>query len=230
VDVLARRVPERAERIYHVPIGCTAEFIAESTSPPKPTPPKHLAEHLTGSKPTAGYIGTLGARFHHDLLADVATIRADTTFILGGKVPTPSDDFGWANGYHRLREMDHVHFIGWVPHEELDRYLMSFDVLLMPYAPCRFNRNACPAKLWDYMGTTRPIIANDVVPEVNMWSDVVHIADSPKSFASSIRGAVDEPSDIPSRRLEIARNHTYEALGERAGTIIKRHLHIPESE
>jgi hypothetical protein len=38
--------------------------------------------------------------------------------------------------------------------------LNSFDVLLMSYSECNFNTNACPAKLWDYLGTLLPIVAN----------------------------------------------------------------------
>jgi glycosyltransferase involved in cell wall biosynthesis len=152
----------------------------------------------------------------------VAKRRRDVTFVLGGREPNAASDSSasWWPDYQRLREQPNVHFIGWVPHEALGAHLASFNVLIMPYAACRFNTNACPAKLWDYMGTSRPIVANDVVPEVNLWDDVIHITETPDDFASALDEAVDEGPELPARRLKIARNHTYSALGRRAADLL----------
>ena len=225
-QILSGRVPAQADHIYHMPIGCTPDFLADHPSPPKPSPPSVLAPHLDNDRPVAGYVGTLGSRFHHAFLADVAEQRPDVTFILGGPEPTETDeeDAEWCASYRRLKRMKHVHFIGWVPHDQLGTYLLCFDMLLMPYAPCRFNRNACPAKLWDYLGTTRPIIANDVVPEVNMWDDVVHVTNSPSTFAAVMDEVRHEPQSVAARRLQIAKDHTYAALGRRTSNLLRPYL------
>ncbi len=222
-QVLGEAVPSRATDIHHVPIGCTPEFIAESPEAARSSsPPSALQDLLSGDGIIAGYVGTLGYRFDHAYLADVAERRRDVTFVLGGTEPDASDaSSDWWPGYRRLKQQPNAHFIGWVPHDELGSYLTSFDVLLMLYAPCRFNRNACPAKLWDYLGTSRPIVANDVVPEVALWDDLVYVRDTATEFVRALDEAMTENNALPVRRLQIARRHTYSELGRRTAALLE---------
>ena len=109
--------------------------------------------------------------------------------------------------------MSNIHFIGWVAHEELGNHLKSFDVLLMCYSDCNFNLNACPAKLWDYLGTGRPIVANSNNPETNLWDNVVYVGRTPQEFVSYIKIALHDLPELSARRLEVAKAHTWDALG-----------------
>lgn len=203
---LKQECPLQADRIAYLPHGCTQEFMVEQPlSAIKPLP-----QLQAYTRPIAGYIGALTYRFDFTYLAQVVEKLPDVTFVLGGYLPQPSDGSPeWWFGLEQVRRLPNVHFIGQVPHQRLGEYLQSFDVLLMPYSFCNFNLNACPTKLWDYMGTSIPVVANNVVPEVNQWEHVLLIAQNPDDFAQKIRFALANPTWKSLERLEIAKAHTW---------------------
>jgi glycosyltransferase involved in cell wall biosynthesis len=213
--VLADQHPAKRGQIHHLPIGVTPEFMEQAAG---------RAEQGAGSRlhtPRAGYIGALNYRFDFALLADVAARLPEVTFVLGGRVQEDGDA-AWRAGLARARQLPNVTFLGWVEHAKLGEHLAGFDVLLMPYTHCRFNTNACPAKLWDYLGTGKPIVANDANPETLQWRDFIHVGPTPETFAQAIRAALAEPgNEWRERRLHIAREHTWAKLGERLERILQ---------
>ncbi|MCA9239966.1 MAG: glycosyltransferase, partial [Planctomycetales bacterium] len=201
---LSQDHPDASGRIHHLPIGVTPEFLADPAPHAGPTDPPARA--------TAGYIGALNYRFDFGLVAESAARLPHVQFVLGGQVQEDGDP-AWRRGLRRARNTPNIQFIGWVKHESLSRELAAFDVLLMPYSHCNFNTNACPAKLWDYLSTGKPIVANDANPETLMFREVVHVGDTPTAFAAAIRHALEHPDEpARERRLEIAREHTWEKL------------------
>lgn len=222
MEQLRTRVPGKAEQIHHLPLGSTPEFMSgslhEISSDPEPL--RRI------SRPRAGYIGALNWRFDYRFLAEVASRLPQIQFVLAGKVPGDSDGgVEWLQGMRQARELPNVHFIGWVEHSALGKYLRAFDVLFICYSDCRFNRNASPAKLWDYLGSGRPIVANDRNPETLLWKEVIRVGDAPGAFAAALSEAVVErTSALTARRLEIARAHTWEQLSRRLETIISTRI------
>jgi glycosyltransferase involved in cell wall biosynthesis len=215
-DYRARRLrirhPERAGHIHHIPLGCTPEFMAESFFATGGAKPERLRNLPV---PLAGYIGALSDRFDFDFFAEVTRLLPDVTFVLGGRPPATGAGNGtWSKTFDAVKELPNVRYIGWVEHAELGSYLNSFDVLLMPYAHCAHNTSACPAKLWDYMGTGLPIVANEANPEVLLWRELIHIGGTPEAFASAIRTALWETPRRSHLRLEVARQHTWMQLSE----------------
>jgi glycosyltransferase involved in cell wall biosynthesis len=211
--VLRGNHPAKASRIHHLPIGCTPEFMAEAY-PHSPLRTPH--------SPTAGYIGALNYRFDFAFLAEVAALLPEVQFVLGGRVQEDGDA-AWRAGLERARRQPNVTFTGWVEHAKLGEHLRAFDVLLMPYAHCHFNTSACPAKLWDYLGTGRPIVANDANPETLLWREVVRVGVTAREFAAQVQDALQNPEPAQrDRRLAIAREHTWEKLSERLEKILSR--------
>lgn len=213
-QLLREKHPAKAEKIFHLPIGCTPEFMAADADEPKPARPAKLA-HLGG--PVVGHIGALNWRFDYAFLAEVAPRLPQVNFVLGGKPPVESDgDAAWAAGVRAARACGNIHFIGWVAHDELGQYLKSFDALFMCYSDCNFNRNACPAKLWDYLGSGRPVVANNRNPETLLWREVIRLAQAPEQFVVAVTDVLaNDPPSARARRLEIARDHTWEKLAAR---------------
>jgi hypothetical protein len=204
---LRQKFPTQASQIAYLPHGCTPEFMVEQPLSTTISLPVELQAY---SRPIAGYIGALTDRFDFTYLAQVAEQLPDITFVLGGSVPQMSDGCSqWWEGVKHIRRLSNVHFIGQVFHKRLGEYLQSFDVLLMCYSLSNFNLNACPTKLWDYMGTSLPVVANDVVPEVNLWEDVLLIAKNSDDFAKKIKFALANPTWKSNERLQIAKAHTW---------------------
>lgn len=220
---LKERYPERADRIHHVPIGCSPGFMVEQ--------PLHEPKPLTGSlsgmrRPVVGYIGALNWRFDFEFLDRVASGLPDITFALGGSIPDRRDgDAAWWRALEACRRRSNVRFLGPARHEDVGRCLQSFDALMMMYSDTPVNRCACPAKLWDYLGTSLPIVANDVVPEVARWREAVYLSETAADFSENLVTALGEDRDVHgSRRLAIAREHTWPRLGERLVEIIDARL------
>jgi hypothetical protein len=204
---LREQCPSEASQIFHLHHGCLPEFMVER---PLSQPYSLPAPLQAYSRPVAGYIGTLGYRFDFSYLAKVAEQLPDLTIILGGTIPQPKDGSPeWWQGVEAVRRLPNVHFIGSVTHNRLGEYLQSFDVLLMLYSRCDFNLNACPTKLWDYMGTSLPVVANSVVPEVNLWRHVLLVSENPEEFALNIRFALANPGWRSQERWEVAQAHTW---------------------
>lgn len=222
VDNLVAHLPSLAERLHHLPIGVTPAFMTNGDeSCPDPAALKDIPH------PRAGYIGALSYRFDFPFLATVAAARPDIHFVLGGLLPQKSQgNANWWAGVERARVLPNVHLIGWVEHATLGDHLSNCDVLLMPYAKCRFNDNACPAKLWDYLGTGKPIVANGNNPETLFWREAINVAETPETFAQEIERALNEAdregASPREQRLGIARDHTWEKLGERLAELIER--------
>lgn len=217
-EELRKRAPENGARILHLPLGCTPQFMSDASA--KREIPIALQKVR---RPLAGYIGALNSRFDFEFLCEVAERLPDVNFVLGGKVPSREQgSASWWSGCERARGLANVHFIGWVEHDRLGDYLNSFDLLLMCYSDCRFNRNASPAKLWDYLGTGLPVVANDRNPETLLWREVIHIGEDPEMFARKLRdGLTGESAALRERRLAFARAHTWEELSKRLEQLVK---------
>jgi Glycosyl transferases group 1 len=200
-------LPDTADRIVHIPHGCTQQFMVDQPL----TEPRSLPPEISQIQhPISGYIGALNYRFDFQYLVAVATQCPEINFVIGGELPTAADgSTEWWQDFQTAQQLPNVYFIGKVQHDRLGEYLPAFDVLLMLYSDCNFNINACPTKLWDYMGTSRPMVANNVVPEVNLWQEVIHIADQPSEFATKIRFALEQPDWKAQERLNIAKSHTW---------------------
>jgi glycosyltransferase involved in cell wall biosynthesis len=222
VELLRRKYPHRRENIFHVSNGCSPELMADKNFARPNLTPAPLA---SVPSPRVGYIGTLNWRFDHGFLAEVARLRPKVQFVLGGKTPAEKDgDAKWREGFRAAKKLSNIHFIGWVDRSVLGDYLNAFDALFMCYSNCRFNTNACPAKLWDYMATGLPIVANDRNPETLLWREVIQIGKNPEAFAEAVTAALHENPVLRERRLDIARAHTWDALSRELEAIFNHAL------
>jgi glycosyltransferase involved in cell wall biosynthesis len=217
--MLREQHPSRASRIHHLPLGCTPEFMAESGKQRERSVPEVL-QRIPGAK--ALYIGALNWRFDYEFLAQVAERLPQVNFILGGKLPTSEDgDTKWREGLERTMRRPNVHFIGWIEHACLGDYLNAADFLFMCYSECRFNTNACPAKLWDYLGTGLPVVANAANPETLLCRNVIHIGGTPDEFVTAVGGVLaGERAGLREKRLQIAHAHRWEKLADRLRALL----------
>ena len=79
---------------------------------------------------------------------------------------------------HIRRQLEHrvcdlglegtVQFTGYIPHNEVSRYLSIFDVAVAPFRDIGIDFCGSPIKLFEYMAAGRPIVASRIgqIPEV----------------------------------------------------------------
>lgn len=207
---------DAAARIHHVPNGVSPTYMADQL------PEQQVPETLAAlPQPIAGYIGSLNFRFDFPLLAKVAEMRPDVSFVLGGWFQSPlPDDAEWMAGYSRAHDLPNVHFVGEVPYDQLIAHWQAFDVFLIPYAKCLFNDVACPLKLWDYLSQGGPIVANANNPETLLWANHLHIGATPQAFADGIDAALAEGKSRAAECIAVARDHTWDKMAAKVEDLL----------
>lgn len=137
-------------------------------------------------------------------------------------------------GEYKCLSLPNEHVIPWRKAGKLESVIANLDVGFMPY-DCHSNKNfhCMPLKLFDYFLTGMPVVST---PIVNLWeyADTIYFGDDAEELAAAIQMALDEPPDSPrrSKRMEIGRQHSVEALADALAKILfpqnsvnKTHLH-----
>ena len=154
--------------------------------------------------PVIGYVGSVRDELDLVLLSHVARLAPDLSFLIIGPILTDIRELsGRAN----------VRFVGPVPHDEVIRYLMTFDAGIIPYVQNSYTAHIMPFKLKEYLAAGLPIVATSL-PEIRRFvsehGDVVTIADTAEAFVAALRSAVaaDSPAKR-ARRLNVAKHYDW---------------------
>jgi glycosyltransferase involved in cell wall biosynthesis len=164
-----------------------------------------------------GYLGVMGVQDGVDhLLRAVRHLvfdlgREDTLCVLIGRGDAREDLQRLAR---ELRIDDHVWFTGFIPAEEVARYLSTVDVCVVPDPSNHFNDRSTMIKVMDYMTFARPIVAFDL-PETRITAGEAASYVRPNDdfeLATRIAALMDDPT----RRAEMGacgRNRVLVELG-----------------
>jgi glycosyltransferase involved in cell wall biosynthesis len=171
------------------------------------------ARHGTGEPPAplralrtpiVGFIGSIRNELDLTLLREVALLLPDLTFVFVG--PVVAD-------ITLLAACPNVRMVGPVPHADVVRYTVRFDVGLLPYVVNAYTEALKPVKLKEYLAAGLPIVSTGL-PEVRRFVDehgpVVTFAGTPDAFARAIRSALSgDNATLVAKRLDIARRHDW---------------------
>lgn len=180
---------------------------------PETVVPKDLASI---PHPRIGFMGMIdNVRFDADLVRHTAETPGYHVVLIGGFMPG-------AEGL--LAARSNVHQLGMKAIAELPAYLKGLDVCLMPYKINEATRNIFPLKLFEYMAAGKPIVATPI-PAVTAYSDLLYVSGDRDSFVQLIGRAVAEhDSNLVSRRVECASQHTWEAHVAQKADLVRRYL------
>ena len=198
-DLISRGVS--AEKIMVSPNGVDLELFGE------PTPPDTaLAEQLgIGGGDVIGYIGSFyDYEGLDDLIAAMPMIvarRPKAVLLMVGGGPMEE----------ALRKQSaaspvasHIHFVGRVPHQEVERYYSLIDVLAYPRKSMRLTDLVTPLKPLEAMAQLRLVAASDVGGHRELIEDGVtgtlFPADDPAALADSVSTLLDDRSGWDHRR------------------------------
>jgi glycosyltransferase involved in cell wall biosynthesis len=169
-------------------------------------PPDSVLQRLT--RPRLGYMGSIFTRLNLPLLRSVLQAHPDWQFICFGDISS-------------IR-LPNVHGVSWCSPDELPLYIASIDAGVMPY-DCFEEKNlhCVPLKLFDYFAAGLPVVSTPVI-SLKEFSDLIYFGDTPESFTRAIERALSEPADSPhrKRRVEVAFEHSTEALGRRLEEVL----------
>ena len=93
---------------------------------------------------------------------------------------------------------------------------------MIPFRLTELTRCTNPVKIYEYLAAGKPVVAT-ALPEVQLMSDVVHVADSHKSFMGLLETAMGERRDaaLAARRRQSAKPHDWKNRADRLDTAIR---------
>jgi glycosyltransferase involved in cell wall biosynthesis len=138
---------------------------------------------------TIGYAGSIAEWFDVRIVEEAAIQNPDCHFLMIGRLENDKAKV--------LGKLTNISFIGEVDYAKLPKYYHQFDAALIPFLLNDLTLGTNPIKLYEYFSLGLPVISTRL-PEVEVYGDLVYVADGPERFAAMVRTALDE--DDPTRR------------------------------
>jgi glycosyltransferase involved in cell wall biosynthesis len=187
-----------ARRVEYLPCGVRSSEFERA----RRRTDRRSAAGLAG--PVIGFTGTLRKQIDVELLTEAAGLAPELSFVFVGPVEVD---------VRRLAAHPNVRFIGPVPHSEVVRHTVGFDVGILPYIITDYTADVMPVKLKEYLAAGLPVLAT-ALPEICRFADqhpgLIAFAGDAVTFVTGLRAAVAEnaPGSV-ARRMEVARRYDW---------------------
>ena len=136
-------------------------------------------------KPRLGFYGVIDERFDTELLAKVAEMRPNWSFVMVGPVVkiAPED----------LPRRPNIHYLGGKTYAQLPSYLSGWDVALMPFAMNESTQFISPTKTPEYLAGGKPVVSTPIKDVVRHYGHLqgVLIADNADDFVAQCEKALE---------------------------------------
>lgn len=199
-----------AEHVYYTPNGVSlSDFSA---------PVQRLSDLEALPRPIIGCAAMFNDRYDYKMIHDVASRRADLSFVFVGNVTTKDPLC------RQLTQLSNVYFMGHKSRSLLGSYIANFDACLIPYTPSDFNKSAFPLKLMEYFFFGKPVVTFEL-PCMKEFDSLVYQYRNDREFEECIGQALREEDQMKTeKRRKIAMNNTWEQRCREIEDIIVRHL------
>lgn len=177
-------------------------------------------EPLAGlPRPVIGYVGSIRSATDLSLLARAAELAPDLQFVLAGPLFVDVAP---------LAALPNVLLLDPIPHGDIARYMVRFDVGILPYSIDEFTAGIMPVKLKEYLAAGLPVVATPL-PEVVSFAErhpgLVRFAADPAGFVAALREALsDGAPEAVARRTVVARQFDWGGQMARMKELIEQAL------
>jgi UDP-galactopyranose mutase len=130
------------------------------------------------TSPIIGFYGVLDERVDFDLIAGIADLRPDWSFVMIGPVVKIDES--------ELARRSNIRYLGMRTYEMLPRYLNRFDAAILPFAINEATRFISPTKTLEYLAGGKPVVSTPIRDVADLYGDVVEIAQTPEEFVAAI--------------------------------------------
>jgi len=136
-------------------------------------------------KPRFGFYGVIDERFDIELLAKIAEMRPNWSFVMLGPVVKIADE--------DLPRRHNIHYLGSKTYEQLPCYLSGWDVALMPFAMNDSTEFISPTKTPEYLAGGKPVVSTPIKDVVRHYGQLegVQIASSAEEFVAGCEKALE---------------------------------------
>jgi len=140
-------------------------------------------------RPRLGFYGVIDERFDTELLAKVAEMRPNWSFVMVGPVVKISEE--------DLPKRHNIHYLGSKTYDQLPCYLSGWDVALMPFAMNESTQFISPTKTPEYLAGGRPVVSTPIKDVVRHYGALegVEIASTPEEFVAACEKALELSRD-----------------------------------
>lgn len=148
--------------------------------------------------PRIGYLGVIEERFDVDLVEGVAEGRPEFSLIIAGMI--------W-NPLIRKRLLRHPNITlidHYVSGQDVPALVNAFDVVMIPHLQNALTAGMNPMKIYEALALGKPIVSTPV-PGVEMFPDLIRVAEGPENFAELLQEEyqTDSPEKRRARRERI---------------------------
>ena len=164
-----------------------------------------LPSQTAAVQPRLGYVGWITERTDTGLLLQLAKQRPAYRLVIAGPVVSADPD-----DIAELAALPNVDMPGDIPYSEVPELLRSFDVCLIPHIDTPYSKSMSPLKLFQYLGSGRPVVTTPVAG-VDRWSELIYIAGDAAGFVAAIDNAIEaETPALAQARIAAVAAETWE--------------------
>lgn len=135
------------------------------------------------SRPVVGFGGSITHLIDTNLFNHIVKQNPDLSFVIIGPVLDKSV-------YNRIHKMDNLYFFGNIHYHFYPKYVINFDIGIIPYHTKNNAHGGDAIKFYEYLAARKPIVTTrgNGVYQANAN---VYISDGYKSFNSNLRRAIN---------------------------------------
>lgn len=130
-------------------------------------------------KPIVGYAGKIQDRIDIDLMKFLAQNLPDINFVFIGQIINRKT-------IKSLLRYRNVHYLGDKHYSLLSKYLLSFDVCIIPHKVSTLTASMDPLKLYEYLAAGKPVVTTNIAG-VKVFNDIITIAKTKEEFLEGIK-------------------------------------------
>ena len=168
-----------ARRTRHANVHCYPSGVDVAHFARDPATTAQPEDQAALPRPRLGFYGVIDERMDLALLAEMAALRPDWSFVMIGPVVKISPD--------DLPRAANIHWLGGRDYAQLPDYAVHWDVALMPFALNASTRFISPTKTPEYMACGLPVVSTPIADVVATYGTLgsVRIAEDARGFLSA---------------------------------------------
>ncbi|HEX7366400.1 MAG TPA: glycosyltransferase [Pelobium sp.] len=173
----------------------------------------------TFKKPIIGYLGNVEGRTNFELLTAVAEKNPEKSFVFVG----PADEV-----YRKklISKAKNIFLVDAVAYQKMPEVLKGFDVAIIPFKKDEFSATIFPLKLFEYLGSGKPVVATDFNTDLNeQTKNTVPYCANADEFSEAINDALSNDSaDNKAARLAVAKDNTWQKRADEFSDLLLKNI------
>ncbi|MBN1917619.1 MAG: glycosyltransferase [Verrucomicrobia bacterium] len=174
-------------------------------------------------RPILAHVGRITPKIDFALLTEIARRRRDWSIVLVGPHESPLRPQD-VPPYKTMLAEPNVHCVGFVPPDQMARYIQAMDVGLMAYRLAGWVIKGFPLKLFEYLAGGKPIVAPEL-EELQLYREYVRFATTPDEWVGAIAQALADTAEQKRHaRITLAAQNSWDDRCRRILDLIEARL------